>query len=392
MKSSGAVSAHRGMRRTGGLLCAVAGILLSSCDRLHPDVVKGGTMGGPAVPSAEVESGGEAVARPIDEVAPEREPRPTAFYQPGTGIFVGQPRPTSTAHGSGNITLNFENTNLREVVKVILGDLLNANYSIDPSVQGAVTLQTSEPLARNDLIPTLELLLRMNGAALLSENGLYNVVPRDSAMRGMLAPQLGNSGQALPQGFRVRIVHLSFIAAEEMQKILEPFTAPGNIVRVDTVRNLLILAGGGPELARLLETVRIFDVDWLKGMSVALFTPDFVDAETLSTELQAVFGEGGQSPLSGVIQFTTLERLNALLVITPRPQYLEKVAEWVERLDRDSGGVGQRLYVYRVQNGRAADLATVLAEVFQRDGSTSVVRPPDLAPGLESLEIASPPR
>jgi len=380
------------MRRTGGLLCAVAGILLSSCDGLHPDVVKGGVVGGPPPPSAEAEAGSEAVPRPVDDVMPEREPRPAAFYEPGTGVFTGQPLPVSTSNGGGNITLNFENTNLREVVKVILGDLLSANYSIDPSVQGAVTLQTSEPLARADLIPTLELLLRMNGAALLSQNGLYNVVPRDNAMRGMLSPQLGNSGQALPQGYSVRIVHLSFIAAEEMQKILEPFTAPGNIVRVDTVRNLLILAGGGPELARLLETVRIFDVDWLQGMSVALFTPDFVDAETLSTELKAVFGEGGQSPLSGVIQFTTLERLNALLVITPRPQYLEKVAEWVERLDRDSGGVGQRLYVYRVQNGRAADLASVLAEVFQSDGTRSVVRPPDLAPGLESLEIASPPR
>jgi general secretion pathway protein D len=214
----------------------------------------------------------------------------------------------------------------------------------------------------------------------------------ESAIRGMLSPQLGNSGVALPQGYRVQVVPLSFIAAEEMQKILEPFSSAGNIVRVDTVRNLLILAGGGPELARLLETVRIFDVDWLAGMSVALFTPDFVDAETLSNELRVVFGESGDSPLAGLIRFTTLERLNALLVITPRPQYLKKVAEWVERLDRDSGGVGQRLFVYRVQNGKAADLATVLGEVFQREPGSAVVRPPDLAPGLEAIEIVSPPQ
>ncbi len=381
------------MRRTGGLLCAVAGILLSGCERIHPDIVKGYTVGESQRAAAEAEARGDAVPPSVGQATPEREPRPAQFYQPGTGIFVGQPQSQSpaTIQGGGNITLNFENTNLREVVKVILGDLLNANYSIDPGVQGAVTLQTSEPLSRKDLIPTLELLLRMNGAALVPQIGLYNVVPRDSAMRGMLAPQLGNSGQALPRGYSVRIVPLTYIAAGEMQKILEPFAAAGNLVRVDTVRNLLILAGGGPELARLLETVRIFDVDWLKGMSIALFTPDFVDAETLSTELQAVFGEGGDSPLAGVIKFVTLERLNALLVITPRPQYLEKVADWVERLDRDSGGVGQRLFVYRVQNGKAADLATVLTEVFQRDAGSAVVPPPELAPGLEALEIAAPP-
>ena len=381
------------MRRTGGLLCAVAGILLSGCERIHPDIVKGYTVGESQRAAAEAEARGDAVPPSVGQATPEREPRPAQFYQPGTGVFVGQPQPQSpaTIQDGGNITLNFENTKLREVVKVILGDLLNVNYSIDPGVQGAVTLQTSEPLSRKDLIPTLELLLRMNGAALVPQIGLYNVVPRDSAVRGMLAPQLGNSGQALPRGYSVRIVPLTYIAAGEMQKILEPFAAAGNVVRVDTVRNLLILAGGGPELARLLETVRIFDVDWLKGMSIALFTPDFVDAETLSTELQAVFGEGGDSPLAGVIKFVTLERLNALLVITPRPQYLEKVADWVERLDRDSGGVGQRLFVYRVQNGKAADLATVLTEVFQRDAGSAVVPPPELAPGLEALEIAAPP-
>jgi len=383
-----AVSGQHAIRRTGGLLCAAAGLLLSGCEALHPDIVKGYTVGEEERPAA------EAAAEPTP-LAPEQTPaaqerRPAAFYEPGTGIFLASPEPVSTVHAGGNITLNFENTNLREVVKVILGDLLGANYSVDPAVQGAVTLQTSEPLARDDLLPTLELVLRMNGAALVGGDGLYTIVPRDNAVRGMLAPQLGNSGVALPSGYSVRIVPLSYVGAEEMQTILEPFSSTGNVVRVDTARNLLILAGSGPEIARLLETVRIFDVDWLKGMSVALFTPDFVDAKTLASELQSVFGEEAKSPLSGVIQFVTLERLNGLLVITARPQYLKKVAEWVERLDRDGGGAGQRLYVYHVQNGRAADLATVLGEVFQRDGGSAVVAPPDLAPGLEGLEIAAP--
>jgi general secretion pathway protein D len=378
------------MRRTGGLLCVVAGLLLSGCEAMQPDIVKGYTVGESQRAAAEAEASREAVTQPTGEPISARAPRPAAFYEPGTGVFVGTPGQEPRIVGEGNVTLNFENTNLREVVKVILGDLLEQNYTIDPAVQGAVTLQTSEPLSREALIPTLELLLQMNGAALVFQNGLFNVVPRESAVRGMLAPQLGDSGLALPRGYSVRVVPLSYIAAAEMQKILEPFTTPGNLVRVDTIRNLLILAGGGPELARLLETVRIFDVDWLAGMSVALFTPDFVDAETLSSELQIVFGDSSDSPLAGLIHFATLERLDALLVITSRPQYLKKVAEWVERLDRDSGGTGKRLFVYRVQNGKAADLAAVLGEVFQPESGFAVVAPPELAPGLVAMEISSP--
>jgi general secretion pathway protein D len=191
------------MRRTGGLLCAVAGLLLSGCESLHPDVVKGYTVGEAERAAAQAEARRAAEPPAVTEIAPEREPRAAEFYEPGTGVFVRTPSPKAQITGEGNITLNFENTNLREVVKVILGDLLSKNYSVDPAVQGAVTLQTSNPLSRDDLIPTLELLLRMNGAALVSQNGLYNVVPRDAALQGMLSPQLGNSAIALPQGYSV---------------------------------------------------------------------------------------------------------------------------------------------------------------------------------------------
>ena len=101
------------------------------------------------------------------------------------------------------------------------------------------------------------------------------------------------------------------LGASEMQKILEPFATAGNIVRVDTRRNLIILAGSGPEVLRLLETVEIFDVDWLEGMSVALFTPDFVDAAILTKELEIVFGESSEGPLAGLIEFVPLERQQA---------------------------------------------------------------------------------
>ena len=391
MKPSRAVSAYSAIRRTGGVLCAIAGVFLSGCEAIHPDIVKGYTVGEAERAAPAKAARGEELARPGEEAQSEPAERPAGYFAPGTGVFVGSPGKHVKPAGAGNITLNFENTNLREVVKIILGDLLSQNYSIDPAVQGAVTLQTSNPLSRDDLIPTLELLLRMNGAALVSQDGLYNVVPRDNAVHGTLAPQLGNSSAALPRGYSVQVVPLNYIAATEMQKILEPFAGPGNIVRVDTVRNLLILAGGGPELARLLETVHIFDVDWLAGMSVALFTPNFVDAKTLSNELQTIFGDSSDGPLSGVIQFVTLDRLNSLLVITPRPQYLKKVGEWVERLDRDGGGAGQRLFVYRLQNGKAADVATVLGEVIQPESGSAIVAPAELAPGLKAVEIASTP-
>ncbi|NIP75935.1 MAG: type II secretion system protein GspD, partial [Xanthomonadales bacterium] len=184
----------------------------------------------------------------------------------------------------------------------------------------------------------------MNGAALVERDGLYHVVPRESAMRGLASPQLGNTAAPLPSGYSVRVVPLRYVSASEMQKILEPFVTAGNIVRVDTQRNLLILAGTGQELETLLETISVFDVDWIAGMSVALFTPDFVDAKTLASDLEKVFGDQSKGPLANLVKLAVIERLNALLVISPRREYLGKVAEWVDRLDQDRGGSGRRLF------------------------------------------------
>ncbi|MGI9335839.1 MAG: type II secretion system secretin GspD [Gammaproteobacteria bacterium] len=324
------------------------------------------------------------------------EPGPSGstaeYYDPGTGRFVRSPGAAAPPpQAKGDVTLNFENTNLLEVIKVVLGDLLGHNYVIDPQVQGTVTLQTSEPLSREDLLPTLAMLLRMNGAALVERAGTYQVLPLDQATRGRITAQLGGAQSALPRGYGVRILPLRFVSATEMQQILEPFAPPGAIVRVDIARNLLVLAGTPAELDGMTDTVRVFDVDWLDGMSVALFTPDFVDAKTLADELNNVFNTSDTAaPLTGLLRIVPIERLNALLVVTPQPQYLGKVREWVARLDRDTGAVGQRLYIYQVENGKASDVAEVLTQVFEDDDSERRRPAAQLAPGLESVEIESP--
>src|SRR5690606_7426514 len=84
-----------------------------------------------------------------------------------------------------------------------------------------------------------------------------------------------------------------------------------------------------------------------------------------------------------------LEGINAVLVITPQPQYLVKAEEWLQRLDQGAGGAGQRLYVYDVKNVKAGDLADTLGDVFGT-GSRRVDSRPDgdfVAPGLEPVEI-----
>lgn len=321
--------------------------------------------------------------------APKTEQAPKVYS--GTGVFVHKPRATVTPQEEGDITLNFENADVREVVKVILGDMLGKNYIIDPQVRGSVTVQTSQPLTRATLLPTLETLLRMNGAAIVESDGEYQVLPAAKAVRGTVVPQLGGSVKSLPPGYGVRIVPLQYVAVQEMQKILEPLAPEGSIIRADTARNLLVLAGSQQELGQLMSTVTMFDVNWLAGMSMGLFPIQSVDVKTVYDELQQVFGGTAEGPLAGIVRLVPVERMNAMLVVTQQPKYLDQAKHWIERLDQGGDQAGRRLYVYYVQNGKAADLAQVLSQVFGAEGRSARPAAPRLAPGMKPAELKSKP-
>ena len=206
-------------------------------------------------------------------------------------------------------------------------------------------------------------------AAIIREEGIYKVVPAATATRGSITPQLGDDKVILQggRGYTVQIAPLKFIAAKEMVKILEPFVTEANAVRIDESRNLIILSGTERELRHLQDTIAMFDVDWLAGMSVALFTLQSVDVKTAVADLGKIFGAQALSPLAGVVKLVPIERLNAILVITQQPKYLEQAKIWIERLDHTGGTAGgMRLFVYPVQNGMAEKLAALLNNVFSK--------------------------
>ena len=316
--------------------------------------------------------------------------------QRGTGAFVRQVTGPSVDVGPGDVTLNFDGTDIREVVKVILGDLLQVNYVIDPRVTGTASLQTERPLRREHLIPTLETLLRMNNAALIQSGGTYQIKPIADGVQGLVVPQLGSSSRALPNGYSVQIIPLQYIGAEEMSKILEPLVPQGTVLRTDTLRNLLVIAGSGPELGNVVDTIRTFDVDWMSGLSVGFFTLEYAKANDVAAQLESLLADDGGNPFKGLFRFVPVESANSLLVVSPQARYLEQAG--MDRAPGPRRGRGrgeERLYVYRVRHGDAEKLAEVLSQLFGgeargRQGSVGGVAPGLGSSGVSELRVSAP--
>ncbi|SEP88940.1 general secretion pathway protein D [Ectothiorhodospira magna] len=344
--------------------------------------------------------------------APTVEPAPGAVddSRPQPLIFRGNDRTYIQSLGPGRhppvqdrgdqITLNFEQAPLQEVVHAILGDLLGLDYTVDQPLTGEVTLRTHAPIPRDSLIDVLSAMLQANGAVLVKDaQDIHRITPADRPAR---TGRLHRRGE-LPGGHATVIAPLRHIGAVEMADILAPLAPDDSILRVDTLRNLLVLQGGRDQLEAWFSVIDSFDVDYLAGMSVGLFPLEYAAVAEVRDAIRALLGEMGTgsagegappTSIRGVVRVLPIERLNSLLVITPRAHYLDRVAQWVDRLDRPmDNDLEPRLYVYPVQNGTATHLARLLSELFGAgDPGANGVQPgtsdSGLAPGLTPTRIS----
>lgn len=313
-----------------------------------------------------------------------------AKIEEGNGTFVNEkaarlpPPNAAVSTAEGQITFNFENQPIQAVVQAILGALLKENYTIAPNVTGNVTFSTSRPITPQQAMPILEMLLAWTNNALVRKEGRYEVLPVKDAIPGNLTPRIAPPNIA--KGYEVRVFPLKYISATEMQKLLKPFAKADAIVSADSARNMMIMAGTASELANYERTIDVFDVDWLKGMSVGVYSLRNTDVSKVQPELDKVFGEAGQSPLAGMFRFIPMDSTNSIVVITSQPEYLKQAEQWLYRLDLGAGENGTQLYVYDVKNVKAADLSDHLNAIYtgqvqQRSNTGNV------APGLKSTTI-----
>lgn len=269
---------------------------------------------------------------------------------------------TGVSSGSAGYELNFSDAELSELAKVIFRDTLNLPYVFDTRVEGRVTVSTGGPVSRNELLAVLEAVLEMNKASLISDGQLYRIVPEsERRTRSFAIFDYARERGEIGPGYGVAILALKYVSAETMMRMLESLTSNQDSLRASVYNNLLIIRGTASEREALLDLAQTFDVDWMVGQSSAIFTLANSSPEEVIKELREVFQADQQG--KGLVRFQAIRRLNAILVLTSKSDLLPEVETWVMRLDR-GGAEAEGFYVYRVENGRAKDLADLLTASF----------------------------
>jgi general secretion pathway protein D len=293
-----------------------------------------------------------------------------------------EPRPSPGGEG---YELNFENTPIASVAKVVLGDILQTGYTIDPRVQGMISLSSGRPVPRSDLLFVLENALRLSGVVLVKDVQGYRLIPLGDAVG---AGNLDGTEAHAEPGYGVSVVPLRYVSAGTLIKLLDSFATKPGTVRADTTRNLLLIQGSGAERKAAIETVLGFDVDWMRGQSVGIFPVRFSSPEPIITELEKIMDSGDGGLSQNIVKFQPVSRLNAILVVTRKPNLLKTAETWIHRLDAaDTARNG--VHVYQVKYGEARQLARVLNDIFIGGGGGSFDTPAGQVAPRSGLGITS---
>jgi general secretion pathway protein D len=300
---------------------------------------------------------------------------------------VSQERPPQSAAIGNRYELNFENTPVANVAKVVLGDILGTGYTIDPRVQGTISLVSGRPVAKSDILFVLEDALRLSGIVLVHDTAGYRLTPLGDAVgTGRI-----DAADASPEpGYGVSVVPLQYVSAQTLLKLMDSFATKAGMVRADSTRNLLLIQGSGAERRTAVDTALSFDLDWMRGQSVGIFPIVNSGPEPIIAELEKIVDSGDNGLSQNVINFRSVSRLNAILVVSKKPALLRTAATWIKRLDH-ADSARTSVHVYRVKYGEARQIARVLTDMFIGGSSSGLLDSAEnqLAPGSGTSATAS---
>ncbi len=208
-------------------------------------------------------------------------------------------RAKDTRSAGGSISFFFDDADIFEVSQTIFGDVLKVNYVIDPKVKGRVNFRTVTPIPRDEVLPIMEIIFRLNGIGYVEEKGLYRIVPLTDVARELVFSQVGKDPD------EVAIEMFSFKNMNLKDSMPEIESAIGLHLTGGTVRimpifrlnSLLVVAATKEHLGYIRKWVESFDKIFSEARpKIFVYHLQNSKASHISSLLQAIFS--GTSPAS----------------------------------------------------------------------------------------------
>ncbi|MGE4301329.1 MAG: hypothetical protein AB7F40_06975 [Victivallaceae bacterium] len=247
-------------------------------------------------------------------------------------------------------------------------DILGFNFIVDSDIKNVLTVNINAVMTRRELWETLDNLLFMAGCTAKLENQVVKIVPISKMGQQrdfrVIPNAGGNSG--------LIFYALKNVSAATAQELLQPFCSTNCIIKPVTAANALLIADDPGNTEKLIEILKIIDTSKNSLWPRMIIKCDNVVPSTAAGELAAllpVLGfsvnvSGSTATEPGAVQLMGIDRLQLLVVSAATKEALREIREWVKILDSSDNSQQERMYVYKVTNGKAEQLAQALSIMF----------------------------
>jgi len=328
----------------------------------------------PGITMQPPQTGGAVAPAATPATAPAATPgaaapaMPAPMAMPASGVAAapagGNPGAVLSNTPNPGVTLKFDNADIYEVIQVVLGEVLKLDYVIDPTVQGRVTLKSTGAISMADIYSTLETALAASNISIVRQGKIYKVLRDTNAVRD------SGIGQGVgPASSVMQIIPLQFVQANQLANTLRGFVGAQAAITNDPSNRYLIVVDRAANVEKIVEMVKTLDSDYVSQVQIKLFPLAHSEAADVAKELDAIFKTSGIFNKAGTdankTYFLPVARMNAVMVAAANPALLQTAEQWIKTLDAEPrNGLGSFVHVYPVANGNAANLASLVTQIF----------------------------
>ena len=295
-----------------------------------------------------------------EQVASKGSSQNTSLNKIYTPILKNVPSPSKEKlqkyEVAGDLSVELTKVDIKQAIKIILGDILKLNYVLHPNVRGLVTLRTVRPITKTQMLGLLDAVLEAHGLMAVHGDGIVQIIPSSSKKDAKVTHLLKKT----KDGFGVEVIPLTNIPTGKMLKLLAPVVEKDDVIDLPGINNLLLISGIKKQRITIKKLIELLDVDAMASQYVAIVSLRNTRPEVMISELEQILSPRG----NGLVRFTPIKRLNALMAITPNQKLIETVNLWIARLDKTKDADERRLFVYFVKHSDATALTETLKGVF----------------------------
>jgi general secretion pathway protein D len=282
------------------------------------------------------------------------------------------------------VTIDFENVDINLFIKYI-SELTGANFIIDKSVRGNVTIVSPTKISVDEAYKVFESVLEVQGFTTVPAGSVIKIVPSaDARSKSVETGFSGDTGEVTDK-IVTQLIPLKYADPEELKKLFTPLVSKNSVVIAYPATSLLIVTDVLSNINRLLQIIREIDVE--ENVSEITVIPiEHATASEVAQTLDTIF-EGSTArrttttrttrrratpsqpddtgPALGEVKIISDERTNSLIVIASAYD-TNKVKSLVAILDKEIPRGTGNINVYYLQHASAEELTTVLTALPEK--------------------------